>query len=96
MGVSVSLNIKNEETCRLAEEFAALIGETKTGAITVALRECIDRERHEREAEARLAGMRAIAREIAALPDIGPPLADGEELSVTHGDYLYDEHGLPR
>ena len=40
--------------------------------------------------------MRAIVREFAALPDIGPPLAEGEELSITHGDYLYDEHGLPK
>ncbi|MDE0394839.1 MAG: type II toxin-antitoxin system VapB family antitoxin [Gammaproteobacteria bacterium] len=30
-------NIKNEETCRLASQLARLTGETKTGAITVAL-----------------------------------------------------------
>lgn len=35
----MSLNIKNEETCRLAADLARLTGETKTGAITVALRE---------------------------------------------------------
>ena len=35
----MSLNIKNEETCRLAGELAHLTGETMTGAITVALRE---------------------------------------------------------
>ena len=35
----MSLNIKNEETCRLADELARLTGETMTGAITVALRE---------------------------------------------------------
>ena len=95
----MSLNIKNEETCRLAEELAELIGETKTGAITVALRECIDRQRQEREeeVEARLSGMRAIAKETAALLRGSlPPLAPGEELSTTHGNYLYDEHGLPR
>ncbi len=94
----MSLNIKNEETCRLAEELAELTGETKTGAITVALRERLERERHEHEAEveARLERMRTIARRTAALPDVGPPLAEGEELSITHGDYLYDEHGLPK
>lgn len=93
----MSLNIKNEETCRLAEELAGLTGETKTSAITVALRERLERERHGRDAEveARLEGMLAIAKKVAALPDIGPPLAEGEELSITHGDYLYDEHGLP-
>ena len=40
--------------------------------------------------------MRAIGKEMAAMPDVGPPLAPGEELSITHGDYLYDEHGAPR
>ena len=41
----MSLNIKNEETCRLARELAELTGETITGAITVALRERLERER---------------------------------------------------
>ena len=51
----MSLNIKNEETCRLVREFARLTGETmtgaitvKTGAITVALRQPLERERRER------------------------------------------------
>ena len=30
----MSLNIKNEETCELARELAALTGESMTGAIT--------------------------------------------------------------
>ena len=41
----MSLNIKNEETCRLARELADLTGETMTGAITVALRERLEREK---------------------------------------------------
>ena len=40
----MSLNIKNEETCRLAGELAQLTNETMTGAITVALRERLERE----------------------------------------------------
>jgi antitoxin VapB len=35
----MALNIKDEETERLAREIAALTGETKTGAIRTALRE---------------------------------------------------------
>jgi len=35
--VDMGLNIKNEETCRLACELARLTGTTKTGAITLAL-----------------------------------------------------------
>lgn len=40
----MGLNIKNEKTCQLAGELARLTGETKTGAITVALRERLERE----------------------------------------------------
>ena len=38
----MSLNIKNEETHRLARELAVLTGESMTGAITVALRERLE------------------------------------------------------
>ncbi len=47
-GGVVSLNIKNEETCRLTGEVRQLTGETMTGAITVALRERLERERRRR------------------------------------------------
>ena len=85
----MSLNIKNEETCRLAGELAELTGETKTGAITAALRERLERERRERSAEARLRKMRAISRRCAELLRDGGPAVD-------HGDLLYDERGLPK
>ena len=52
----MSLNIKNKETCRLAGELARLTGETMTGAITVALKERLERERRERSVEARVPG----------------------------------------
>ncbi len=91
----MALRIRNEETCRLAAELAELTGETKTGAITVALRERLERELDEREAHARKP--REVGKQVAAtLPESGAPLAEGEELSITHGDYLYDEHGLPK
>ena len=44
----MSLNIKNEETHQLARELDALTGESMTGAITVTLRERLERERRER------------------------------------------------
>ena len=85
----MSLNIKNEETCQLAGELASLTGETMTGAITVALKERLERERRERSVEARLEKMRAIADRCARLlREGGPP--------VDHGELLYDEHGLPK
>ena len=85
----MSLNIKNEETCRLASELAQLTGETMTGAITVALKERLEREKRERSVEARLKEMRAIAERCAKLLRDGPS-------AVEHGDFLYDERGLPR
>ena len=85
----MSLNIKNEETCRLAAELARLTGETKTGAITTALRERLERERRTRDIEERRRDLRAIAERFAKL--MGP-----EPSAVEHGDFLYDERGLPR
>ena len=85
----MSLNIKNEETCRLAGELAHLTGETMTGAITVALKERLERERSERSAEARVQRLLAIGRRCASMMGDGPS-------SVEHGDFLYDERGLPR
>jgi antitoxin VapB len=86
--MAMSLNIKNEETCRLAGEMARLTGETMTGAITVALRERLEREKRERSLEARVQELRAIAERCAKLLGPGPS-------SVEHGDVLYDEWGLP-
>ena len=85
----MSLNIKNEETHQLARELAALTGESMTGAITVALRERLERETHERSVETRVQELRSIARRCARLLEDGPS-------AVEHGDYLYDEDGLLR
>ena len=45
---------QNEETHRLAKELAELTGETMTGAITVAIRQRLERERRERDLDARV------------------------------------------
>ena len=85
----MSLNIKNEETCRLATELAELTGTTKTGAITAALRDKLEKERHARGAQKRREKMREIAERCAKLLGPGPS-------AVEHGDFLYDENGLPK
>ena len=85
----MGLNIKNEETCRLASELARLTGETKTGAITRALRDRLAHVSKQNGAQARLERMRAIADRCAALVGAGAS-------SAAHGDLLYDERGLPR
>ena len=84
----MSLNIKNEETCRLAGELARLTGETMTGAITVALRERFERERRRRDVDVRVEKLLAIGERCAKRLAPGPSAAD-------HGDLLYDERGLP-
>ena len=84
----MSLNIKNDETCRLASDLARLTGETMTGAVTVALRERLEREKRARGAERKLRKMRAIAERCARLLGPGPS-------AIQHGDVLYDERGLP-
>ncbi len=85
----MSLNIKNEETCRLARDLARLTGETMTGAMTVALRERLEREKRARSVEARVEELVAIGRRCAKLMGPGPS-------AVEHGDVLYDERGLPK
>ncbi len=78
----MALNIRNEETCRLARELTELTGETMTDAITVALRERLERERLVKD-------LHAIGEHCASLLKDGPS-------AVEHGDFLYDEHGLPK
>ena len=84
----MNLHIENEETCRLAGDLAELTGESVTGAVTVALRERLAREKRRRDVRAR----RGSARHWGTLLQIawaGPSAAG-------HGDLLYDEHGLPK
>ena len=85
---AMALNIRNAETERLAERVVSLTGETKTAAVTQALRERL--ERLERSpVRRRLADeLDAIARHAASLPLLDPRSAD-EILG-------YDTNGLPR
>lgn len=85
----MGLDIENDETCRLAEELARLTGETMTGAITVALRERLEREKRQRDMDARVEELIAIGRRCSVLLGPGPS-------AVEHGDTFYDERGLPK
>lgn len=84
----MSLNIKNKETCSLAAELASLTGESKTAAITVALRERLEHARRRRGMETRTQELRAIAERCAKL--MGP-----ESAGIDHGELLYGDLGLP-
>ena len=85
----MGLNIKNPETIRLARELAKLTGESMTGAITVALSERLECVRRKREPGDLAERLMAIGREMA-------PLLKGGPSSAEIGDFLYDEHGLPK
>ena len=87
----MSLNIKNSEAERLARELAATAGESVTRAVTVAVRERLDRlqQLDQGAAAARAARLREIAKDAAARW-VEP------YRSAKHGDLLYDEAGLPR
>ena len=82
----MSITIENEEARRLAGELAELKGETMNDAVTAALRERLERER---EIEARVREIHAIGQRCAKLMGDGPS-------AVEHGDFLYDERGLPK
>jgi antitoxin VapB len=84
----MGLNIKNDETHRLARELATLTGENMTAAITEAIRERLDRVR-------RAPGVSLADRLITIGKDCAARLKEPYR-SAEHGDLLYDERGLPR
>jgi len=84
----VGLNIKNADAHRLAQELAALTGESMTAAVTEAIRERLDRLRQER-------GDPLADRLLAIGKDCAVRLKEPFR-SVDHGELLYGEDGLPR
>ena len=86
----MGLNIKNDETERLCRELAAATGDTITGAITVAVKERLERLRAGEPGD--VARRRNQMRHIA--DDAGPRWST-ELHTQDHGDLLYDERGLP-
>jgi len=84
----VSLNIKNPETVRLAKEVAQNNNETITMAITIALRERLERQRPSPKA--------GLADWLDELSKRTAPLLKDLPPSDKVGDLLFDkETGLP-
>ncbi len=83
----MALNIRNAEAERLAEQVTALTGETKTLAVTRALRDRLDRLRNHRSGRRLADELDEIARRCASLPVI-----DDRSPEEILG---YDENGVP-
>jgi antitoxin VapB len=84
----MALNIRNSEAERLATELARLTGESKTEAVTRALRDRLARLRRERTRRSLADELDEIARHCASLP-VRDPRTPEQILG-------YDERGLPR
>jgi len=82
----MSLNIKDPEAHRLAQQIARATGETMTRVVTEALRERLARLERQ-SARASVEELLAIAERAAS--HVKRPY-------VEHAELLYDEHGLPR
>jgi antitoxin VapB len=82
----MSLNIKDPEAHRLAQEIARTTGETITRVVIEALRERLARI-EQRRARASVEELLAIADRAAA--HVRRPTLD-------HADLLYDERGVPK
>ncbi len=85
---AMSLNIKNKEAHKLANQLAKLTGENMTEAVTNAVRERLDRVRCQR-------GSGLADRLIRIGKDCAARLKEPFR-SKDHGDLLYDEKGLPK
>jgi antitoxin VapB len=85
----VGLNIKNPETCRLAQELSKLTGESLTTTVKHALEEKLERVVRKRTPEQELNAILKIAADMASR-------FEEPYKSVDHGDLLYDKFGLPK
>ena len=83
----MSLNIKNEETYRLAQAVSKETGETMTDAVTVALKERLERLHKQRK-------KRNMARDLLEIGVRFSRLVKGKPFD--HGEFLYDVNGLPK
>ncbi len=83
----MTLNIKDPEAHKLARTLAEVTGESMTHAVTVALRERLDRVKKSRKSASRAAQLLAIGRDFAS---------GLQGANIDHADLLYDDQGLPK
>ena len=83
----MALNIKSQEADRLVAELAKLTGESKTQAVIEAVRERLARETQARSSRQTAEELLAVGKKCASYPRLD---------TTSHGDLLYDDHGLPQ
>jgi antitoxin VapB len=83
----MALNIRNQETEKLASDLAELTGESKTEAVTKALKDRLEHLKRMRGKRRIADRLDEIAKHCASLPVLD---------SRRPEDMLYDERGLPR
>ena len=87
MSIPMALNIRNQEAERLAETLARLTGETKTQAVTQALRERLSAVQRRRSGRRLADELDELALHCASLP-----VLDDRDADAILG---YDDQGLP-
>jgi len=81
----MSLNIKNEEAHRLAQELATLTGESMTAAVTEAIRERLERHKS-----------KGMVDQIMKIAKTSGSRWKEPYKSIDHAELLYDDKGLPK
>jgi antitoxin VapB len=94
------LNIKDNETHRMAQSLARETGESMTEAVRLAIRERLERVRDERRKERLREGEKELRRKAEKLAELRAISAETAELlkgpPLDHAELLYDENGLPK
>lgn len=83
----MTLNIKDPEAHKLAQQLARETGETMTAAVTQAIRDRLESVRRRRKRDATMAALLEIGKRGAEMFK-GP--------YIDHAELLYDENGLPK
>lgn len=86
----MALSLKNEETERLARELARQTGESLTLAVTLAIKERLERQEKAKKREGRMEWLRRITAETA------PLMNDGRSSKELFDELYDDETGLPK
>jgi antitoxin VapB len=84
----MGLNIKNEEANRLIHELAGSTGESLTTAVTIAVRERLERIQQREPGD--------LAQRLLQIGKLCAGHLKEPFRTIDHGELLYDEKGLPK